>query len=210
MPSVFTDATGNGYDLSITTSADWTVSTGGMPNGDNCVDGDGSIDATYNLNGDDFDLTDGTAWSIELWVRRSAGSGTEVILGNFDAGTTTEAWQAYVDTDNLIYVQITNTLGSAYLGPLSTALTVSTWHHIVIVKGTGASLTLYKDNVQISSDGSASGTARTPSSSYRIYLGSRGDGSRDLSNNDVAKLAIYNKELSLAEINDHYLAMVAT
>ena len=212
MPFVFSDATGNGYDLTMTRSADWTVSSGGLPNGDNYVTGDGSIAATYNTNGDDFNIADGTAWTVEFWFYYPSGRSIfERIMTCADIGTTTEAWQIeFQDTETMVF-EIANTTASSYLVVVTGVLAAATWHHLVFVKETGNTLRAYVNTLEVATDTTTVGTARTPTSSYYLYVGTKGTGIFDLNPNQrVSKLAIYNRQLSQNEISDHYLAMVAT
>lgn len=215
MPDVFEDTTANSYDLTITTSADWTVSSGGMPNGDNYVTGDGSIAPTYNLNGDDFNFADGTAWTVELWVYYSSSRAfPEAIMHNADAGTTTTAWSVDLGSTEELTFALANTVGGSYLVIGGGVLATGTWYHVVCVKETGNTVKMYLNNSLIGTSSSTTGTARTPTASYRLYFGTSGDGSSDITSGTsglrVAKLAIYNAELSSGQINDHYLAMTAT
>lgn len=215
MPDVFLDAGPNSYDLTITTSADWTVSSGGMPNGDNYVTGDGSIAPTYNLNGDDFHIADGTAWSVECWFYYTTATAVvQCIACCGDAGTVTNAWVLNFNASEQITFNIINTSSADYLNCGSaTSLATNTWHHVVAVKETGADLKLYIDNVMVSNDLTTTGTARTPTASYRLYVGSYPDGQFDIgassSGMRIAKLAIYNSALSSTDVDEHYVAMTA-
>lgn len=214
MPDVFTDEVGT-YDLTITTAADWTVSSGGMPNGDNYVTGDGTIAPVYNLNGDDFNLADGTAWTIEFWLYYTTATAVvQAIMACQDAGTVTGAWAVTFDATEQVNSSIINTGSTSFLSVTSSPLSTNTWHHAVLIKETGNVYKLWIDNVLVATDNTTSGTVRTPTSTYRLYFGAYGDGQHDFGASSsglrVAKLAIYNRELSSGEINEHYLAMTAT
>lgn len=216
MPSIFTDSSGNDYHLTLNTAADWTIDSAVMPNGDNAAHGDGSIAATYNLNGDDFDLADGTDWTVEWWFQYSGASAVAfaqyMILCNGLPGTSTMCWQAVWDYTETMYFSLYNTSGGVYLGVTSSAgLSTSTWHHFAAVKETGNVLKLYVDNVLVSTDNTTTGTVRVPTSAYRLYLGTAPDGTADLDypgyGHRIGKVAIYNDELSSGRVNAHYLAM---
>lgn len=208
MPSVFTDETANNYDLAILNAADWAVLGGELPNGDNALDGDGSIAATSNVNGDDFNFADGTAWTIEFWLKRTAAfAGPQVVMMLADPATTTEYWRAYLDSDDRVKVHIINTAASQYLDCQSAVIAIDTWYHFVGVKETGGVLKLYRDATLETTDNTTLGTARTPTASSRLYLGTRGNGAWSLSTTYISKVAIYNFELSSTRITAHYLAM---
>jgi hypothetical protein len=215
MPSVFTDEAGT-YDLTITTSADWTVSTGGLPNGDNYVTGDGTIALTYNVNGDDFDLRDGTAWTVECWLYYATATAvSQLLVGVQDKDSPfANAWYMLFGADEKIDFTIANTTPGIYLQCQSAALSTGTWYHVVGIKETGNVLKLYIDNTLVATDNTTSGTAQTPDADYYVTMGTGTDGGNDIGASSsglrLAKVAIYNRELTAAEINDHYLAMVAT
>jgi hypothetical protein len=214
MADVFTDEAGT-YDLAITTAADWTVSSGGMPNGDNYVTGDGSIAATVNSNGDDFDFRDGTAWTVEFWFYyTTARAITEQIVTNSSNGTTTYQWAIQFDANETMGFYIGNTSGGVYLSASTGTLSTSTWYHIVCEKDTTDIVRIFVDTVQIASDTTTSGTARTPDANYWLYFGTNGAGAGDITSGTtgvrVSKLAIYNRLLTAGEKLDHYLAMAAS
>ena len=214
MADVFLDAIGT-RDLIITTAADWTVSSGGMPNGDNYVTGDGSIAATYYASGTELNLADGTAWSVECWVYyTTAKASLETILKCDNAGLNQGAWELSFNSNETMIAGIINTSSTFYLTASSGTLATNTWHHIAMVKSTGAVLTLYHNTVAVAVDNTTTGTARTPTSTFRVYLGTYGDGTLDINSPTsglrVAKVAIYNKALSAAELANHYLYMMAT
>lgn len=216
MPTVFTDDA-NAYDLTITTSADWTVSSGGMPNGDNYVTGDGSIANTYNLNGDDFPMGNGTAWTVECWLYyTTARAFNEMIVNvsNLTGGGQT-FWDVFLDTDEKIHYLIFNTSFGAYLECVSpSALATATWHHVVCIKETGATLRIYLNGVEVQSVSSPTGTASTPDSAAMICAGVLPGGGLPINSPSsglrIAHLAVYNSRLSDARILAHYNAMIGS
>lgn len=217
MPSVFTDESGT-YDLTITTPADWTVSSGGMPNGDNYVTGDGSIAETSNVNGDDFHIGDGTAWSIELWYYQASATTTgQVLFGVFEAGSGTSGsacWYVNVTTGEQMQLVIGNTAaGGVWMASTSIVLTMATWYHIAFVKDAGASISLYINGALSSTTTSTSGTVRTPTSGARLYMGTDGAGNFDFgqssSGGRLSKVAIDNVALTPDDITKDYVAMMA-
>lgn len=218
MPDVFEDTVGT-FDLTITTSADWTVSSGGLPNGDNYVSGDGTIAATYNANGDEFDFADGTAWTVEFWFYYTTTTIVDqIIMQNAipSGGGANPTWTVYWTSAEDIALEIINTTNAVYLGtsvPVAT-MTASAWHHVVFIKQTGNTVKAYVDNVLRASSSSTSGTARAPGATHELFFGTDSLGASDLGASSsgvrISKLAIYNLELSTDQINDHYLAMVAS
>lgn len=213
MPNVFSDATANDYDLLIPTAADWTVSSGGLPNGDNYLTGDAAVTATYNLNGDDFHLGDGTAWTVEYWYYASSTlGGSLVIVGVEATDGSAQYWQAQMATGGGGIPSLSiYTSGGTYATVTYSPSTLSTgaWHHIVFAKpsGTGG-IKMYVDGSLFTTGSTASGTAATPTSTSRLYFGAGSLNTGDLrTESRVSKLAIYNSELSGARVSAHYAAM---
>jgi Concanavalin A-like lectin/glucanases superfamily len=218
MPSVFTDSA-NDYDLTITTSSDWNIATGDMPNGDNSA----YSSATSLLQnavwpGEDFCLpaTAGAdARTFEFWVKVTAGTKDRAVAAIKTNDTAVTApkrhWQCYLDSSEQIAWSWLTTTGSNYLVVTSSPLAAG-WHHVVIVVQCGStrSASLYIDNVLITSVGPAAGTPSTAASAdYQFYLGF--DRAFDSEMTDhLAKVAWYERALTTGEINDHYLAMTAS
>lgn len=206
MPDVFEDFAG-AHDLTITTTADWTVSAGGMPNGDNYVQGDGSIAATYNLDGAAFDINTLTAWTVECWVYMDVSStGMIATLGGGTPGT---VWEFGIFGSDAVTLRGYNTSSAVYTSRTTASLSQDTWHHIVALYGVGTTPTIYVDNATSSSASSApTGTPRTADGTSILYLGTTAAGATDLpSTLWISKLAIYDRHLTTTEIGDHYLAM---
>lgn len=215
MPDVFTDFA-NDYDLTITTSADWTVHSAVLPNGDNAIAGDGTIAATFNsANGDDFNFGTGN-WSIEFWLYYAATPGTTVTLLVNSLGTSANNadihWLVQLGSSGAIIFTMFNTSGGTYTSRTSANPSTSAWHHVAIVKLNGAVPVIYLDNAASSTGSTAiTGTAVTPTSGFNLYLGTLGNGTGDLgSNTRFAHLAIYDSELTDAQRAEHIAVMTAT
>src|SRR5262245_23913034 len=133
MPSVFTDEAGS-RDLTITTSADWTVDSAVLPNGDDAVHGDGSIAKTYNIVDMAFDLRTGT-WTVEYWIWTTGVASNMVIVSCGAPGSATGTrWQSYLNPSTQIVFGTYNTSGNAAKIQTTGAISTSAWHHIVCTK----------------------------------------------------------------------------
>lgn len=219
MSSVFTDYAGD-RDFLLGAAGDWTISSGGLPNGDNYAEGDGSIALSYAADGDAFRLTDGTAWTIELWFQNDTGSigATHVILDHTKSTAAAVAdinWRLAYDNLGAINMALINSSGGNYMQAVTGMLSGGIWYYVVIVKETGNVLRWYLRNDAGGADteGSSTSTSGTVNnhSSSRLWIGTGYDGANDLSTNHrIAKVAIYNRILSAGERSDHFLAMVAT
>ena len=213
MPSVFTDEVGT-YDLTITTAADWTVSAGGLPNGDNYVTGDGSIAPTYNTSGSTFDIRTGN-WTIEFWLYFDATSLDRMIITNAKAGSAVAsewAWGIYLSTVEQLVFFIGNTAAGNYGLRISATLLGTTWYYVVAQKisGTAAPVIYVNEVASSSSSSGPTGTAVTPDGTYRLYLGTDSAGNEDVTSGlRLAKVAIYNRLLDSTEMAQHRLAMIS-
>lgn len=215
MVDIFTDSSGNGYHFTMPTASQWTVSSGGLPNGDNYVTGN-NVTPAYNTNGDDFDFRDGTGWTTEVWGYYTTGRGNaEVIFGLCDVGTSTLCWTTMLDSSERWTFQIYNTGNTPYLSLQHVpVVTASTWYHVVGIKDAGSNtIRMYVNGAFAGSTNVTSGTARTPTGTFRLYLGGWGNASANMQSPStgfrISKASVYNAALTPAEVNDHYLAMVA-
>lgn len=206
--AVFTDAVG-GRNITIGNVADWSQAAN-LPNGDSSSSGDGSIAASTYTGGDAFHFGNGSPWSLELWWYQTSASNRAVLV-NSNVGASAIAWYVFTFTAGHIRFGIFNTGVALYMSVDTGTIANSQWHHFVLTKAAGADMRLYQNSLLISSTTSTSGTPQAPSSSYRLYLGTHGDGGNSLSSDvRIAKVAIYQKVLSAAEIERHYVHMVAT
>lgn len=212
--AVFTDEVA-GRNITLGSTGDWTVSSGGMPNGDNYVTGDGTIAATFYTGGNNFHVANGSAWSVEFWFYfANATSVDQCIASNTSPGVAAPlAWYIYFNSAEILQFNIYNTSIGVYMNVASTALTAATWYHAVVTKAAGADLRLYLNTILVNQDTTASGTPQSPSSSYRLNFGTDGDGSADIGASSsglrVSKLAFYSHVLTDAEIVRHHLYMTA-
>jgi hypothetical protein len=219
MPSVFTDGTGNGYDLTITTSADWTIHSADMPDGGNSA----SLSTTLYQNavyaGEDFCLpsTAGSdARTLSFWVNVTAKTNDRtvaVVKTNDTATTTTKRnWIVSLTASETVAATWLNTTAGNYLQAQTAALAAG-WHHIVIIFqcGSSKSITVYVDTALDVSSSSTSGTPTTATSDvYEFYLGASRAANTEEMTDHMAQVDWFEYALTADDISDLYLAMVAT
>jgi hypothetical protein len=219
MPSVFTDGTGNGYDLTITTSADWTIHSADMPDGGNSA----SLSTTLNQNavyaGEDFCLPNGSGSErrvLSFWIEVTDNTTERTIATvrtNDTATTTTNRhWIVTMSSTEVITVQWYNTSAADYL-TCSTGVLAAGWHHIVVIFrcGSSRSVELVVDTVSVASDSTTNGTATyATDATYEFYLGSSRTTATAECTDHIAQVDWFEYELTANDISDLYLAMVAT
>lgn len=210
MPSVFTDEIA-GADFTILDDSDWTVNSAVLPNGDNAVNGDGTINPTYTVIGTDLDFRTGD-WTVEFWLWTSGITDPfQVLFACGKPGDSTKTrWQSFLNSAEGIVFGLYNTSGNPQSIQTTGTVSTSTWHHVVCTKPNGAAPLIYIDTVASGGVTSGSGTAVTPAATDRIYLGTGVTSTEDIGAAiRIAKLAIYDRILTAGEISAHYTAMTA-
>lgn len=220
MPSVFTDATSGDRDLTITTSADWTIHTGDMPNGDSAASLSTSLNENARWSGDEaLAIVPGSgteAKTFEVWVNVTANTNDRWICSMRTNGTsdttTNRHYHFYLTSTETFGFSWMNTSAFAYL-TVTSATVAAGWHHVVVVVQSGStrSMTMYIDTVNVASSSSPASTPTSASSdTYIFYMGTERNVTTREMTDHMAKLAIYNFALSGAQISAHYLAMTAS
>lgn len=210
--ATFEDTTPNTRDITFT-AGDWTT-TAGLPNGDNYAATDGSLASATSryASGTYYDFRTGD-WTIEFWLYLPSSPGFCMILNTGPAGSQINTrWQLYCSSGRNIVWTLVNTSGNPRGERQSAALTASAWHHVVIFKlnGTNVPIIYVDTRASSSSTNTGAGTAQTPGGSDYIWLGQDINSVSDLpSTVRLAKVAIYDRQLTLAELHSHYRSMVA-
>lgn len=217
MPSAFTDEIGTA-DLIITTPADWTITTGDMPNGDNSA----SLITALNQNAvaDTEDLclpsTAGSdARTLEFWINITNNTTSRVVAAVKTDDTSTAGasrhWTCVMNTTETMEFYWFNTGAGVYLSH-GVASPGTGWHHYVVVINCGSTknIQFWIDGTSSAAGGSPSGTPTTAASAaYKFFLGSSRINSAEDMTDHIAKVAWYDRALTEAEIDDHYLTMTA-
>jgi len=223
MPSAqFIDDIGS-RNLMMPSDASFTTPSGiaNLPNGDPCTKLMANGAAYYTDPSRFFKQPWGTSgWALELWISPgnvSTATATWLIaLGNDAAGD----WEWSFDVDNSSWTATFRVYhdGDAAIVTKSVSLTNgNVWQHLVfncdctswVSGGTSTkNITAYKNNVsQGTASNTNSATRNVTSPNPRLWL-KAGSGVESSGNHALlGKLAIYNHELTPAEISEHYLSM---
>lgn len=165
----------------------------------------GTANAAYSFNGinqylinstPNFTFNPSSSFTISFWYNRNNTSANGVLIMNATNAAGNFIWIFQAGPTNSQYG--TNKQQSSWIWA-QTASTTIAWTHIVCVYNAGA-MTLYKNNVQV-----ATGTfihTNVTSANLPLYVG-RGIGG-DYYNGKMDDIGIWNRALTVCEINDLY------
>jgi hypothetical protein len=165
----------------------------------------GTANAAYSFNGinqylinstPNFTFNPSSSFTISFWYNRNNTTANGVLIMNATNAAGNFIWIFQAGPTNSQYG--TNKQQSSWIWA-QTASTTSAWTHIVCVYNAGA-MTLYKNNVQV-----ATGTythTNVTSANLPLYVG-RGIGG-DYYNGKMDDIGIWNRALTVCEINDLY------
>lgn len=214
--SEFQNTLPTNYGISAS-SADWTITQNGGPNGDNCATPDGATVAQSVGGTSDFDPTYGSgseAFTVGVAIRTSGVTVGSTLFGVYEGGSDNVAlWRVALLSDETVNFEIQNTTGGAYLTLSTSSIgTADEWHHVVFVVQTGSarSVTAYVNNASDGTTSSTSGSPRTSVTGPDFYLATDGAGTNDVPNAvDMMMVSFYDYDLSTDDIERHYLHLFA-
>lgn len=198
-------------DLTLVDDAQWTTpGTDDLPNGEACTEPSATADALYDDTGDVFAIPWGVSdWTWEAWIRwtASAPGPSQTIMTHYDDPA--YEWTILQPGSLSREVEFQLTTSTNYKVKTG-AMTVGVWYQVnFLLKSSlglgavgGRTLKAYKN-------ASLDNTATMPSTTYTpptladplvSLLGAGGD-------IEIGKIAIYHRELTTGEMEDHYEAM---
>lgn len=199
------DVSGNGYDGTATNmeQADITADApgGAFSRRSMIFDGVNEYVTMGNVLG--FEYTD--TFSVSAWFKMS-GAGDDVVVSKQDGTTTYRGWGLFLNSGQINW-QLNNDVGSSLRTQIKTTDTFNdgNWHHVVATysastPGAAADMDLYVDGVNVATSvvSDTLGT-NTISNTSSLNLGARTDGADGHFAGDIDEVAVYDKELSLAE-----------
>ncbi len=135
----------------------------------------------------------GTAVSVEAWIKITTRNNGYIVNYNWSS---VGSWILYESTNGNIYFQIFDGAAKAAYAPITTGV----WHHVVGTYSQGGVVNIYIDGVKGTPSATSAGTLLTSGSivlsnaatNANVYVGY------------LDELAIYNRALSLREVQDHY------
>jgi hypothetical protein len=138
----------------------------------------------------------GDTMSAELWFKRGdAGTGLQTLL---DKGST--AIKVGLISGKPTLYKSAGAGAGTIIVQHGTAITDTTWHHLVVVKNAAGTCYVYLDNVAASASGSGKTLANT--SSALLIGGSSGE----YFNGTVDDVSLYSTALSSVVVDEHYAA----
>jgi hypothetical protein len=146
-------------------------------------------------------------WTMEVWVKQTNNSGSQVILGKFDPGGASQDVSYSIRTSgSTLFAQFGDGTG-AYINSTSYSLPLSTWKQIVYVWKTGATKTVetYVNGVSI---GSVNHTLNSLlNTTTNLYLGSYNGGEyAQYYNGQIGVTRLYNTALTSANVLQNFNA----
>ena len=146
-------------------------------------------------------------WTMEVWVKQTNNSGSQVILGKFDPGGASQDVSYSIRTSgSTLFAQFGDGTG-AYINSTSYSLPLSTWKQIVYVWKTGATKTVetYVNGVSIGSvNHTLNSLLNTPAN---LYLGSYNGGEyAQYYNGQIGVTRLYNTALTSANVLQNFNA----
>lgn len=139
-----------------------------------------------------------TNFSIEAWIKTTS-SGFQVVCGKYASGSPYSGYAMGIDTGKA-QIWVGDVPGGWFKG--TTTINDNIWHHVVV--------TLNGTTVNIYVDGALDSTAtRNPSLSSTSQLTIGTDPGSNGANNYIGfvnEVAVYNTDISLSTIQDHYVA----
>jgi hypothetical protein len=187
-----------GNDATCTNCPDCTT---GIVN--DAVQFNGVDDAVNVVDDDTFDWGASDSFSIELWMKRSGTIGeNDVIVGRDDAGTSLHWWCGLEQTSGKPWFYLIATNGDSANIKGNTNVNDGNWHHIVYMKD-GGNLRIYVDGVEDATPVATSYSAGFDSST-NLNIGWLNLGSGYYYDGVLDELALYDRALTLDEIEDHW------
>ena len=170
---------------------------------------------TYNGSSSQVEIADNAAlepgsgdWTMEVWVNQSV-SGSDVVLGKFDAGgLASDVSYSIRTTGTAYYAQLgsgTGSGGTLYVNSTIYTGTLGTWYQLVYVFTNVAANTL-----QTFVNGSSIGTvnhslASVLNTSANLYIGSYNNGEHpQWFDGKIGIVRLYNKALTSTEVLNNY------
>ena len=193
--TTWTDLTGNGNDGTLTNGPTFDSSNGGSI----VFDGTDEFvsvpdNSTWDLPGD---------FSLQVWFKRNAAFAStwwrDSFIGHDDGGGLNNKWIFTYDGTSLLF-HTNTTSGSSQLiqAPIPWTPSNNEWYLVNLTKS-GNVYTFYQNSISL---GSVTNTAPIPDSSAPLTIGTAEGGS--LFNGNIAKVKIYNKALTAAEVEQNF------
>ena len=195
------DSSGNSRNLTYTGSPSLVATTAVPSNTDEAVDFNGSTQYAIGGGASNTGLQGGNALSLECWVVADA-FGNRCPAGLFGSGTDKGYWINVTATG--IGLWISTNGSNQTLCEWSTTINANTVYHIV---GTfdGSNARIYINGV-LRNTVAITGPVWTVATASAFAIGRLGALSSDYFDGRIDDVAVYNRALTLAEIQQHYNA----
>lgn len=201
------DSSSNGYDGSFKASGEpgWATTVPSSDDGFNGIStysltNDGTDDVITVSDKDEFDIPDGASLSVVVWVKFTTTTRELGIIGHCPVQVGTDNTMWYLTGDNGVAGKVEGCDGNG-CSTSNSAINDGEWHHLAyVIDGTTDNLSvLYVDGVA-QTDTDSIGT--TAAGAYSLTIGKVACDNRDYWDGYLDEIAVFHRELSLAEIED--------
>lgn len=168
---------------------------------------DGNPSVTFDGTSTRLDLGDafrfgGTvSYSLEIWIKPNVNGDTRFIIDRAASGSPAQGYSLYMGKTYLTYSRTVNGMEVAYAGTTPPPLDV--WTHVVVTYDGMVDL-LYVNGVQVSNKQGATMPIGDVAGSF--VLGDNSPGQFNKFSGQMDELAVYDKPLSAARIQAHFIA----
>ena len=165
---------------------------------------DGINDEVNVADDDSFDWAADASFSIELWMKTSAATGgsNRVLIGRDDPSIGLHWWVGF-NASGLVRFALFSNGDGVNLGGIGTALNDGEWHHIAAVRdGAADENRIYVDGTLI--DYAPHDYSAGFGSTVALNIGYLNSGSHYRYNGILDEVALWDKALSIEEIEAHY------
>lgn len=153
--------------------------------------------------------TTDSAFSVGLWVKINSTSNSIFLSKQTDASNGREYTVAYNGTKVEFALVDQSTSGAIYAQSTASALTVGTWHHVLVTydgEGSETGIKIYVDAVQDNPTQAVFGSyTAMEAGSANMFIGSQTFGSFELEGR-ISQLSMWSSELTATEVSALYNA----
>jgi hypothetical protein len=192
-----TDGTSNNMDSSNLVQSDLQHTSGYSPY---ALDFDGTNDVINCGNDSSLQITG--AMTVSYWFKGLSANASATGVGKL-GNNGTRGFALTRTNGNAIYFFIAPTASSLVSAVATPTLSNTQWYHLVGVYTPSTSMVIYLNGVPLTSTQTGSVPASQYNGSNNLQIGNRGDNSAWF-NGEISNVAIWNTNLSAAEITSIY------
>lgn len=163
----------------------------------------------YLVGGDVHDIDYNEAKSIEFWIKTAISGSTYLFVSKYTHSSPFDGWYIASNSQNKLRLNInkgsggTNTLDVETTANVLSTLYDDNWHHVIVTKSTGTDVKMYIDTVDTATSVNTSTLSSDSTTTKNFGIAAAGNG-QFYTDCRIARVAIYDKELSATEVLELY------